>query len=1404
MSGKVKYANVIEAMADYTFNSIVANVEQMKMFNGDPAFYKFKGDEFGDLRKRIPAAIAQGLSFRSFKEKNSDVWAVRPTYTSAVMQNIVMPSNYFNNEDNLKRISEVTGMSVSELQNLFSAYREDPEAKKKGKDSGVNVTDAQAWITLDLFKERMRGLGKWSDDHEIQFKKLQKGEILGLDKLKLFAQPLKTVHFELVPMNGMLVPVYNKQSEAVLLPGLVKGTPMENILNAMVAQKTDHLIVVDGRKSGTISEAKVLDENKNILPANEIKFNNLNLSYKNLFLQQDLPTKKVHDTQVASQIQKNMMLLVTAQRLYENGVIGRDIVDEIHSVVGQLSDIGVDELHKKIGYDPVTKQFDEEVFYQSWIDEFEGDVSDNILQGFLNKLPLDAFPQIRSKIENKFNATVTKKTVKLKQSGGAFIQMSGFGFIGKKVDKTLSSGNGIIWLKPIEDFLKPMHIGEDNKVKRAQILLPHTEMVKIFEDLQIDWRKMPNEELVKYIDPKILQGISYRIPNQGASSNDAFEIVGILPPEWGDTMIAFNEITTKTGSDFDIDKAYVILPNFRATFNWTGIFEDLKKLLPESLANTRLSIEDIVALREKANETFNYEKFPELYKSKLLAQEIVDIYNANITELKKNNFKGIEYVKYNPEKPTKEGLQNRRIELYEMILLHPEAYLSVMAPLDDDTIIKDFIMELFKEEKSNLDLHFWSGTNQLRTKSTFDTAKSLVGTIANHMVHHPMALLDYVKWAKTGLLVSVETSEGSGKPVAAALGAFMNAIVDAAKDPYISRANINHFTASTAFMMVRSGMDPQQVIAFMGQPILREYVRLNDQMEGRIAEVKRENGKRIKPLDELVLKYGYHKRSGSLFKHDFSKTMQKETPGRYAKYLERANNKNNLVEFIKFNKFLVENPTMVGHINYNFEKSEFNENQLVILDEFLKLQDQAKHLNDLISASRADTKGATKNINSAFMRNNIVRKVLSGDKNGDPVFINADKLLGARLVDGELEFDKSRMNSAYHENSVNEALRLYKGIYLNETVAVRKALNNFALRAGHTFLTDERLADDITEELYAILMSRFEGIRLNREQLKEMMYGSDKKPSLVTRVFNAKKDPRFEKNNFIQGLDKTVQYLNNPATLVFNSTTLDVDSKNDMYLSWEEVLELDRELGEDLIKYSFYASGFRQSFGAFYEHIPVSWIVSSGYSQYIKDKLNELGSDPTYFDTYVREFFQSSINNSKLVPVLSDNTYVYPIKNNDDVIITNGTMGDDYVYAYEDKIPKFKEYLKFRKTFTNEETGEDIVVVKLYELAGYRVLGKEEQGVSAVYVRIPMLGNSFRQSNIRENGTDEVSIFDKNLFKLKEESQNFLNSMQLTAPTTTFTKSAEEVENGYEEDPFPQIDDYDENDAEERVINCTQ
>ena len=74
---------------------------------------------------------------------------------------------------------------------------------------------------------------------------------------------------------------------------------------------------------------------------------------------------------------------------------------------------------------------------------------------------------------------------------------------------------------------------------------------------------MTDEQLKEKIDPKALQILGYRIPNQSIASMDSLEIVGILPEEVGDTVIVYEDITTKTGSDFDIDKVFFLLPNLR-------------------------------------------------------------------------------------------------------------------------------------------------------------------------------------------------------------------------------------------------------------------------------------------------------------------------------------------------------------------------------------------------------------------------------------------------------------------------------------------------------------------------------------------------------------------------------------------------------------------------------------------------------------------------------------------------------------------------------------------------------------------------------------------------------------------------------------------------------------------------
>ena len=69
---------------------------------------------------------------------------------------------------------------------------------------------------------------------------------------------------------------------------------------------------------------------------------------------------------------------------------------------------------------------------------------------------------------------------------------------------------------------------------------------------------MSGSDIIASLSSESLKGFMYRIPNSAMSSNDAFEIVGILPPQAGDTIIAYTDVTTKTGSIFD--KSIVIFP----------------------------------------------------------------------------------------------------------------------------------------------------------------------------------------------------------------------------------------------------------------------------------------------------------------------------------------------------------------------------------------------------------------------------------------------------------------------------------------------------------------------------------------------------------------------------------------------------------------------------------------------------------------------------------------------------------------------------------------------------------------------------------------------------------------------------------------------------------------------------
>ena len=162
IGGKKTRDQVYTAMAgDYFMNGLISTVEYSKMFSGDPAYYKNPSD----LIKRIPATYTDGLQLRL---GTSD----ELKFNTATINAIEGKSKYHD-----KIYESLTDKSIAD------AYL------------GVNVTDAQAWITPNRWKFLKRRLGQWSKFHDKVYDKMMRGETLKPNEIKIAAQPLKGVYF---------------------------------------------------------------------------------------------------------------------------------------------------------------------------------------------------------------------------------------------------------------------------------------------------------------------------------------------------------------------------------------------------------------------------------------------------------------------------------------------------------------------------------------------------------------------------------------------------------------------------------------------------------------------------------------------------------------------------------------------------------------------------------------------------------------------------------------------------------------------------------------------------------------------------------------------------------------------------------------------------------------------------------------------------------------------------------------------------------------------------------------------------------------------------------------------------------------------------------------------------------
>lgn len=170
---------------------------------------------------------------------------------------------------------------------------------------------------------------------------------------------------------------------------------------------------------------------------------------------------------------------------------------------------------------------------------------------------------IQSKrIEQLINSIVKNRINKQEIAGGPVVQVTNFG-TSRELNIRFNSKDGGLLMTRAE-FEKSNREGSyEDYIRDNQAGIAYYEVFapifsnELFEKFA-DKNGNIDIETIEKINPDLLKMIGYRIPTEDKYSMAPLKIVGFLPREAGDGIMLPNDITLLTGSDFDVDKFYLM------------------------------------------------------------------------------------------------------------------------------------------------------------------------------------------------------------------------------------------------------------------------------------------------------------------------------------------------------------------------------------------------------------------------------------------------------------------------------------------------------------------------------------------------------------------------------------------------------------------------------------------------------------------------------------------------------------------------------------------------------------------------------------------------------------------------------------------------------------------------------
>ena len=584
-----KLGGVQQVIKDFVFDDFIARNEISKFARGSRAhsgtlvkFYKRMG-QF--TTPGVELARASDLQIDGLQDVDGIAdYGAPDTFNEITLEDVMlnldegMTSRARERAENIRQGLKDQGVEENLADTIADAYL----------PGEVEGTDGQSLISLDFYKDVMQGRGMWNTEEEKAWEAYTKAP----EGQKQFVYqegavpkgfkagqavptyPLKPYYERNENTNGVVTTDSHKNSYHVLLEAETINNPVKNNLRRRMEavgeyQGMDKIHVANFVTAKKIKINKVTNLTDNL---GESQFNTLDI--RGLRFPQDIPTKKASTTMLNRQLRKGTITNINPAGNYtlnaeldsEINITGEELLDMYHKATerkielefaGALKELGIDEINKATknkdaaAINAALTKFHIKLRDKIKSENLERELPSNYDEGLRIikdavgrpqfEVPLD-FPVYFERYQRIVMGVAINAAFKQKVPGMEAVQVAEIG--------------GYAESGELEFYTIKKDKSGKARVAHMEIMIREDMARKFGLEVGQDLNSLPEE---------LRRIIGYRVPNQGKSSTVIMKIKRILPANYAKAVVVPAQITKLMGSDFDVDKLFLLFPEVRKT-----------------------------------------------------------------------------------------------------------------------------------------------------------------------------------------------------------------------------------------------------------------------------------------------------------------------------------------------------------------------------------------------------------------------------------------------------------------------------------------------------------------------------------------------------------------------------------------------------------------------------------------------------------------------------------------------------------------------------------------------------------------------------------------------------------------------------------------------------------------------